>query len=239
MKFRHLLDPDPPRPTDESRHAVVRRAGRLRRQRTFARGVSATACSLAVVLTLALLLQPSPSPSRLFKLGPPYRISITLSAKTFPSSIYPDASVYPPPLLAGASGDWSGCPALAGVVGTVRPQPQLVARLLDQLGRDKLSALKASDPSYWPIILEGNWVRFQDVSPGRLLITSAAQSGYASLLGRCSPATVRDTWVAKTCPGPNSRPASETCSRDPALAGQVFLIDRLGHWLVDFTYPLP
>jgi hypothetical protein len=58
-----------------------------------------------------------------------------------------------------------------------------------------------------------------------------------SLLGRCSPATVRDTWVAKTCPGPSSKPASETCLRDPALAGQVFLIDRHGHWLVDFTYP--
>lgn len=237
MKFQHLLDPDPPRPTDETRCAVVNRAGRLRRQRTFTRGVSAVACSLAVVLALVLLLQPSPSPSRLFKLGPPYRISVTLSAKTFPVSIYPDAPIYPPPVLVGASGDWSGCPALPGVVATVRPQPQLVARLLDQLGRDKLSALKASDPSYWPIILEGNWARFHDVSPGRLLITSAAQSGYVSLLDRCSPATVRDTWVAKTCPGPSSKPASETCLRDPALAGQVFLIDRHGHWLVDFTYP--
>jgi len=119
----------------------------------------------------------------------------------------------------------------------VKPQPELVARLLDQLGRDKLSALKASDPSYWPIILEGNWDRFQDVSPGRLLIMSAAQSGYVGLLSHCTAATVRDTWVAKTCPGPNSKPASETCSRDPALAGQVFLIDSEGHWLVDFTYP--
>ena len=237
MNFQHLLDPDPPRPTDETRHAVVRRAGRLRRQRKFARRVSAIASSLVIVLALVLLLQPSPSPSRLFKLGPPYRISVTLSAKTFPLSIYPNALVYPPPVLVGAADDWSGCPALLGVVATVRPEPQLVARLLNQLGRDKLSALKASDPSYWPIILEGNWARFQDVSPGRLLITSAAQSGYVSLLGRCSPATVRDTWVAKTCPGPNSKPASETCLRDPALAGQVFLIDRHGHWLVDFTYP--
>jgi hypothetical protein len=231
MKFQHLLDPDPPRPTDETRQAVVSRAGRLRRQRKFARGISAIACSLAVVLALVLLLQPSPLPSRLFKLGPPYRISVILSAKTFPLSIYPDAPVY------GASDDWSGCPAILGIVASVRPQPELVARLLDQLGRDKLSALKASDPSYWPIILEGNWDRFQDVSPGRLLIMTAAQSGYVSLLGRCSRTTVRDTWVAKTCPGPSSKPASETCSRDPALAGQVFLIDRHGHWLVVFTYP--
>jgi hypothetical protein len=237
MNFQHLLDPDPPRPTDETRHAVVSRAGRLRRQRKFARGISAIACSLAVVVTLVLLLQPSSLPPRLFKLGAPYRISVTLSAKTFPLSIYPDAPVYPPPVLVGASDDWSGCPALLGVVASVRPQPELVVRLLDQLGRGKLSALKASDPSYWPIILEGNWARFQDVSPGRLLITSASRSGYVSLLGRCSPATVRDTWVAKTCPGPSSKPASETCSRDPALAGQVFLIDREGHWLVDFTYP--
>lgn len=237
MKFQHLLDPNPPRPTEKVRQAVVTRAGRLRRRRKFARGVSGTACSLAAVLALVLLLQPSAVPPRLFKLGPPYRISTTLSAKTFPLNIYPDALVYPPPVQVGASGDWSGCPALLGVVASVRPQPKLVARLLDQLGGDKLSALKASDPSYWPIILGGNWARFQDVSPRRLLITSAAQSGYESLLGRCSPVTVRDTWVAKTCPGPDSKPASETCSRDPALAGQVFLIDRHGHWLVVFTYP--
>jgi len=237
MKFQHLLDPDPPLPTDKTRHAVVSRVGRLRRRRKVARGISAIACSLAVVLALVLLLQPSSSPSRLFKLGPRYRISVTLSATTFPLSIYPDAPVYPAPVLVGASGDWSGCPALVGVVASVRPQAKLVARLLDQLGRDKLSALKASDPSYWPIILEGSWAKFQDVSPGRLLIMSAAQSGYVSLLARCSPATVHDTWVAKICPGPNSKPASETCSRDPALAGQIFLIDRHGHWLVDFTYP--
>jgi photosystem II stability/assembly factor-like uncharacterized protein len=69
---------------------------------------------------------------RLFKLGAPYRISVTLPAKTFPLSIYPDARVY------GAAGNWSGCPALVGVVASVRPKAELVARLLDQLGRDEL-----------------------------------------------------------------------------------------------------
>jgi len=236
MTFQHLSDPDPPRPTEAKRQAVVSRSVQLRRRRRL-EGGAVVACSLAVVLAVSLSLQSSVSPSRSFRLGPPYRISVTLSAELFPLSVYPDAPEYPPPVRGGAANDWSGCPALAGVAASTRPTPNLVARLLDQLGRSKLSAFEASDPSYWPIIVGNDWARFKDVSPGRLLIMTAAHSGYVGLLSHCSAATVRHTWVAETCPGPSSKPASETCSRDPALAGQVFLIDRRGHWLVVFTYP--
>ena len=236
MNFQHLTDPDPPEPTEKNRQAVISRAVKLRRRRRL-EGGAVVGCCLAVVLGVSLSLQSSVSPSRLFRLGPPYRISVTLSAKLFPLSVYPDALEYPPPVLVGAASDWSGCPSLVGVVASTRPTPNLVARLLDQLGRSKLSAFEASDRSYWPIIVGNGCARFKDLAPGRILIMPAAQSGYVGLLSHCTTATVRHTWVAETCPGPDSVPAPETCDRDPALAGHVFLIDRQGHWLVVFTYP--
>jgi len=64
----------------------------------------------SVVLGVSLSLQSSVSPSRLFRLGPPYRISVTLSAKLFPLSVYPDALEYPRRCWWSGQ-DWSGCPS--------------------------------------------------------------------------------------------------------------------------------
>jgi len=82
MNFQHLTDPDPPEPTEKNRQAVISRAVKLRRRRRL-EGGAVVGCCLAVVLGVSLSLQSSVSPSRLFA-RPPYRISVTLSAKLFP-----------------------------------------------------------------------------------------------------------------------------------------------------------
>ncbi|MFZ0058495.1 MAG: hypothetical protein WAL35_00395 [Acidimicrobiales bacterium] len=121
--------------------------------------------------------------------------------------------------------------------------------MLEALGhsKSKLEVERVIDPSDW---IEANYLlsAFRPPTPTSKLASRSRIwpdtekrliSGLEPFdsLKLCSRRISDPTWIAQICPGPNDEPASQTCSRDPVLAGNVFMTDRLSHWLVTWTYP--
>ncbi len=161
-------------------------------------------------------------------------------------SALPSGPLYPAPLAFAAGDSHPGCPNSAGVVTGVRPTVRELVAAIERLGRSKSAARRITDPSDWNQIgqlVEGfRSVPNPKLLASRILIWPETErreiAGLEIMRYRgCPKAIWRATWVAEICPGPYSEPATETCHRDPALAGDVYFIDRLGHWLATWNYP--
>jgi hypothetical protein len=138
----------------------------------------------------------------------------------------------------------SGCPSLAGVDASAQPSLDELAQALYDLGGSQTEALRASDPAYWPMILTdkygiyyGGGSRSVPQLVSLLVVTPALQSGYAFLVSRCGYQTVASSWIAQICTNPSGLTGARACDAYPALATEVTFIDRLGHWLIVYSYP--
>jgi hypothetical protein len=161
----------------------------------------------------------------------------------------PVGPVYPAPTSLAEGDSRPGCPSTSGVVSGIRPSVSNVVALLETLGhaKSKLAVERVTDPSDWT---ETSYLltAFKPAPPANKLATriliwpdtkKRLISGLEPVVATtiCSLRIWRATSIAQICPGPYDEPAAQTCTRDPALAGNVFVIDRLGHWLVTWTYP--
>jgi hypothetical protein len=164
--------------------------------------------------------------------GRPQAVTVTVSASTFPASVYP----FPRSAALGVSR--VGCPALAGLIrASTAPTRSTGAKLIDDLGGPRSVALEASDPTMWPNIVLHEVGATGRVSTSRLLIKREAASGLRDTTERCGVITSRDTWVVEACPVLSGSSGTASCQKDPALVGNYFLVNRRGHWLISFVYP--
>jgi hypothetical protein len=141
--------------------------------------------------------------------------------------------------------DRSGCPSLAGVDASAQPSLDELAQALYDLGGSQTEALEVTDPAFWPMILTdkygiyyGRGSRPVSQLVPLLVVTPASQSGsYASLVSHCGYQTVASSWIAQICTNPSGLTGARACNAYPALATEVVFIDRLGHWLIVYSYP--
>jgi hypothetical protein len=138
----------------------------------------------------------------------------------------------------------SGCPSLAGVDSSAQPSLDQLAQALYDLGGSQTEALQVTDPAFWPMILTnkygiyyGGGSRTVSQLVSLLVVTRASQSGYAFLVSHCGYRTVASSWIAQVCINPSGLTGAQACDAYPALAAEVVFIDRLGHWLIVYSYP--
>ncbi len=155
----------------------------------------------------------------------------------------PGGAVYPAPISEGMGDARSGCPSLSGVEASRQPSFRQLAVAIFDLGGSRTEALKASDPAFWPMILTKRYGTYYgrgsppvtELAP-RLLVVRASQSSYEALIAHCGSKTVASSWIAQVCHVSSGQTAAQGCAADPALAGKVVFIDRLGHWLITYVY---
>ncbi|MGD0321726.1 MAG: hypothetical protein ABSC00_09030 [Acidimicrobiales bacterium] len=155
-----------------------------------------------------------------------------------------DPNIYPAPVSPGMGDYRSGCPSLAGVDSSARPSLDQLAQALFDLGGSQTEALQVTDPAFWPMILTNKYGTYygggsRPVSQlvSLLVVTPASQSGYVFLVSHCGYPTTASSWIAQICTNPDGRTGARACDSYPALATEVVFIDRLGHWLIVYSYP--
>jgi hypothetical protein len=188
---------------------------------------------VAVVGVLALGLSAmSVSQKRVLTWQSPKRVSVQVSASTFP------ASIYPYPRSAALGSNRVGCPSLAGLnLSNTAPSRSTAARLIDELAGSRNLAFEASDPTLWPnVVLHKLGVSGRE-SVSRLIVERPRNSDSEEVMKRCGSATARATWTVQACPSLKNASGTSSCSKDPALVSYYYLIDRSHHWLVTFVYP--